>query len=101
MQGGALGRPYAPNDRTVKSWGERPVGAGRFPSTLSPLANHTDAPELGKGWRSPVPASGGRQAQGSRLHVGAGPDALVVGEPDLRGAGLWQMIDTKLGEVSC
>lgn len=54
------------------------------------------------GWLCPVPASeGGRQAQGSGLHVGAGPDALVVGEPDLRGAGLWQMIDIKLGEVSC
>lgn len=70
---------------------------------MSPLASHAAAPGPGGagGWLCPVLASGGRQAQGSGLHVGAGPGALVVGEPDLRGAGLWQMIDTKLGEVSC
>lgn len=100
------GKPPCPRRQDwalVNSWGDGTVRAGGLPSTLSPLGSHAAAPGPGSagGRPSPVPASGGRQAPGSGLHVGAGPAALVVGEPDLRGAGLWQMIDTKLGEVSC
>lgn len=78
--------------------GKRSPPSWRFPVDLEPPRK----PRCGSGRMAvPGPRLGGRQAQGSGLHVGAGPDALVVGEPDLRGAGLWQMIDTKLGEVSC
>lgn len=81
----------------------QPAGRMSPPSRLFPVdLEPPRKPRRGSGRLAvPGPRLGGRQAEGSGLHVGAGPDALVVGEPDLRGAGLWQMIDTKLGEVSC
>lgn len=78
--------------------GRRSPPSRRFPVDLEPPLK----PRCGPGRVAvPGPRLGGRQEEGSGLHVGAGPGALVVGEPDLRGVGLWQMIDTKLGEVSC